>query len=608
MRLLPAAAFVLSIVPALLLLASAPFNPDEVESFRAIRWVASGLVPFRDFWEHHLPLHWVLLSPFASLTRPAAVESLLLLRVAPLPLIAATLVAAFLVLRRAGVSRGASLLGLSLFFLAIHRSVVEIRIDVTMNLFLLVGLLALTWDAREGKGRPALLFLGGISLGFACLASQRAIPIALAGTATGALVAATQRLPASWRRAGRAFLPAVAGLAATALATLAAASLAGALPALLEQCFRLNFLYERLGSPLAAGPSALAWAGRFLARPGAVALVVLATAGTILGIRDRGLRPLTVAAALLAVTQAVLLYGIRSPFPYQFQTLFWFFALLSAVALEALMRLGRRVAVAVACSGGVLALAGMALALQAVRWDVMAETLAHQDHVLRTIERASPPGSVVLEGCGFAVNRVPAMKTWFLPSLVRELMAAGVLPRATPAELVASRVALVVADSRLLATVKDDPALGPFVARNFFPLERFVWVPAPNALLGPGERLEWTVLSDGPHRLVEAPFLVSHPWFPSPWAFPFQRPRTSAAYRFDVRRLPPAEPGALRFLLDGAPLEPGPNGLVSLGYGSRLVVENTSPAARALLVLPAAFPVVFDAPFPSSFIEPGLEF
>lgn len=608
MRLFPPAAFVLALLPALLLLPSAPFNPDEVESFRATRWVAEGLVPFRDFWEHHLPLHWFLLSPFAPLTGSASVESFLLLRLAQLPLLAATLFAAARALARAGVSRAASLFGLSLFFLAIHRSVVEIRIDVTMNLFLLVGLLALTWDAPEKRGRPALLLLGGVSLGLACLASQRAIPVALAGTVTGAVAVAVQRLPAGLRRSGQALLLAVAGLAAVATATLTAAYLTGALPALWEQCFRLNYLYERLGPTTAAGPSTLDWASRFLARPGAVALVVLAAAGTVLGLRDRSLRPLTASVALFAVTSAGLLYGIRSPFPYQFQTLFWFLALLSAVGLDALMRASRRVAVAAACIATTFALAGMVLALRAVRWDVMSDTIAHQDHVLRTIERASPPGSVVLEGCGFAVNRVPALETWFLPSLARELMSAGALHAATPADLVARRVALVVADSRLLATIKDDPSLGPFVARNFFPLERFVWLPAPNALLGPGGRAEWTVLSDGPHRFVEAPFLVSHPWFTNPWAFPFQRPRTSAAYRFDIRTLPTPDVGALRILLDGVPITPGPRTLVTLTSGSRLVVENASPSARAILVVPAAFPVVFDAPHPSSFIEPGLEF
>lgn len=608
MRILPAAAFVLALLPAFLLLHAAPFNPDEVESFRATRWIASGLVPFRDFWEHHLPLHWILLSPFAPLTRSATAESFLLLRLAQVPLIAATVFAASCLLARAGVSRAASLFGLSFFFLTIHRSVVEIRIDVTMNLFLLAGLLALTWDAREGKGRPSLLFLGGASLGLACLASQRAIPIALVGVATGALAVAVRRLPGGWRRAGLALLLATAGLLATALLTLAVAQVAGALPALWEQCFRQNFLYERLGSQTPAGPTALAWAGRFLARPGAVALVVLAAVGTVLGLRDGRLRPLTCVAALLAVAQAGLLSGIRSPFPYQFQTLFWFLALLSAVGLEASMRTGRRVAVAVASLSAVLALAGMVLALQAVRWGVMAETLAHQDHVLRAVERASPPGSVVLEGCGFAVNRAPAMETWFLPSLARELMSAGVLPVPTPAELVARRVALVVADSRLLSTIKDDPSLGPFVARNFFPLERFVWAPAPNALLLPGERVEWTVLSGGPHRFVEVPFLVRHPWFTTPWSFPFQRPRTASAYRFDVRKLPPPDPEALRFRLDGVPLAPGPGGLAGLKAGSHFVAENVSTTARVLLVLPAAFPVVFDAPYPSTYIEPGLEF
>ncbi|MBI5446860.1 MAG: hypothetical protein HY900_37305, partial [Deltaproteobacteria bacterium] len=478
MRPLPAAAFLLSLLPALLLLLMAPFNPDELESFRATRWIASGLVPFRDFWEHHLPLHWLLLSPFARLTRSATVESLVLLRVAQLPLLAATRLVVGRMLRRAGVSRAANLFGVSFFFLAIHRSVVEIRIDVTMNLFLLAGLLALTWDAGETEGRPALPFLGGVSLGLACLASQRAIPVALVAAATAPVSAWALGLPFRPRRFGQAPLLAMAGLLTTALLTLAAAHIAGALPALWEQCFRQNFLYERLSSHTAAGPSALDWTRRFLSRPGAVALVVLAVTGAVLGPRDSRLRPHAATAAILAVTQAGLLFTIRSPFPYQFQTLFWFLALLSAVALEGLMRAGRRVAIVVTSGAAAIVVAGTFLAIQAVRWGVMAETVAHQDHVLRTVERVSHPGSVVLEGCGFAVNRVPAMKTWFLPRLARDLMAAGVLPAPTPSELTARRVALVIADSRLLATVKDDASLGPFVARNFFPLERFIWVPA----------------------------------------------------------------------------------------------------------------------------------
>ncbi|HRY44920.1 MAG TPA: hypothetical protein P5164_13335 [Thermoanaerobaculia bacterium] len=608
MRLFPWAALVLSLLPPFLLLLAAPFNPDEVEYFRASRWVGEGLVPFRDFWEHHLPLHFVLLAPVAGLARSAAVESLLLLRGAQLPLLIATVLVAARLLSRAGVSRAASLLGLSCFFLAVHRSVVEIRIDVTMNLFLLAGLLALTREDDGGGARPAPLVFGGMLLGLACLASQRAMPAVLVALAASAASDAASANAVSWRRIARRPLAAAAGLAVTALVTLGLASISSALPELFEQCFRLNVLYEKLPSGTVSGPSAVYWLARFLHRPGAVTLIVLGAAGALLGMRQARTRRLSTVVAILAAAQVILLFSIRSPFPYQFQTLFWLLAILAAVTVDALMRIGRRSAVVVASAAALLALVGMTAAVRAVRWPVLAETLAHQDHVLRSIDRLTRPGSVVLEGCGFAVNRRPALETWFLPSLARDLMAAGILESPTVKELESRRVALVVADSRLLSTAMTTKALGAFVARNFFPLERFVWVPSPNARLQPGERTEWTILAGGAYRVVEVPHRLLHPWFESPWSFPFQRAKDGSAFRLDVSKLRPPDSAEVRLLLDGVPLDSGPDGRVVLEAGARLVAENTSGLLRAVLVAPAGHRVFLDAPYPSTYIEPNLEF
>src|SRR5436305_15332505 len=41
-----------------------PLVWDEIEFFRATDWVRRGLVPYRDFWEHHTPLQWFLFAPF----------------------------------------------------------------------------------------------------------------------------------------------------------------------------------------------------------------------------------------------------------------------------------------------------------------------------------------------------------------------------------------------------------------------------------------------------------------------------------------------------------------------------------------------------------------
>ncbi len=608
MRLFPAAAFILSLLPPSLLLLAAPFNPDEVEYFRASRWVGEGLVPFRDFWEHHLPLHFLLLAPVTPCARSATVESLLLFRVSQLPILIATVLVAARLLSRAGVSRAASLLGVSCFFLAIHRSVVEIRIDVTMNLFLLAGLLALTHEGDGGGPRPASSLFGGLLLGLACLASQRAMPTALVALAATSVPELTSGGAVGLKRLAGRFLPAAAGLGVMAMVTLAAALASGALPGLWEQCFRLNLLYERLPSSAAAGPSALDWLGRFLHRPGAVALLALGASGALLGIRESRTRRLSTVVAILAAAQVVLLLTIRSPFPYQFQTLFWLLAILAAVTFDALMRIGRRSAVGVTTAAALLALVGMLLAVRAVRWPMLAETLAHQDHVLRTVDRLTPPGSVVLEGCGFAVNRRPALKTWFLPSLARDLMNAGIVESPSRAELESRRVALVVADSRLLATAMQTKALGAFVARSFFPLERFIWVPAPNARLQPGERVEWTVLESGAYRVVELPYEQLHPWFERPWSFPFQMPKDGSAFRLQVAKLRPPGPAEVRLLLDGEPLDSGPDGHAVLVAGSRLVAENASGTTRAVLVAPAIHHVLLDAPFPSTYIEPGLEF
>src|SRR5262249_28450123 len=40
-------------------------DPDESEHLHAAWLVASGLVPFRDFWDHHAPLFFYLMAPVA---------------------------------------------------------------------------------------------------------------------------------------------------------------------------------------------------------------------------------------------------------------------------------------------------------------------------------------------------------------------------------------------------------------------------------------------------------------------------------------------------------------------------------------------------------------
>src|SRR5436309_3500741 len=81
-----------------------PIVWDEIEFFRATDWVRRGLVPYRDFWEHHTPLQWFVFAPVTALTNSPGVSAILLMRWAQLPL----WIVAFVLLRgwmrRAGVS------------------------------------------------------------------------------------------------------------------------------------------------------------------------------------------------------------------------------------------------------------------------------------------------------------------------------------------------------------------------------------------------------------------------------------------------------------------------------------------------------------------------
>ena len=63
-----------------------PLNWDEVEFFRATDWVRQGLVPFRDFWEHHTPLQWFVFAPFTALTKSPGAAAIIWMRWVQVPL------------------------------------------------------------------------------------------------------------------------------------------------------------------------------------------------------------------------------------------------------------------------------------------------------------------------------------------------------------------------------------------------------------------------------------------------------------------------------------------------------------------------------------------
>ncbi|MDE2027579.1 MAG: hypothetical protein KGK03_06840 [Candidatus Omnitrophica bacterium] len=62
---------VLNILLILIYWRALPIDEDEIEHLHCSWLVAQGLIPFRDFWQHHSPLLWVVLAPIMGLLKPS---------------------------------------------------------------------------------------------------------------------------------------------------------------------------------------------------------------------------------------------------------------------------------------------------------------------------------------------------------------------------------------------------------------------------------------------------------------------------------------------------------------------------------------------------------
>src|SRR5712664_1741915 len=128
-----------------------PLVWDEIEFFRATDWVRQGLVPYRDFWEHHTPLQWFLYAPIAALTHSPGAPAIIFMRFAQIPLWIATFALLMRWMERAGIvrwARGTAIavaLCSSLFMLP----AVEYRVD-TLGCFLLILAIYLVQRMDDG--------------------------------------------------------------------------------------------------------------------------------------------------------------------------------------------------------------------------------------------------------------------------------------------------------------------------------------------------------------------------------------------------------------------------------------------------------------------------
>lgn len=191
--------FLLAAIAALLIarvpiIAVRAFDNDEFEHAHAAWSVFRGLLPYKDFFEHHTPWYYFTLSPFfrwfsVDQSFDSARHFLLFGRLLSLALTALAAVLVFLIGRR-GTSHRVGLLA-ALFFVAgpvlIHKTL-EIRPDVPA-LLLFIGALWLLLHGLRAPETPRVRQLGwflggGLCLGAAVMCTQKTL-FALPGAFLG---------------------------------------------------------------------------------------------------------------------------------------------------------------------------------------------------------------------------------------------------------------------------------------------------------------------------------------------------------------------------------------------------------------------------------------
>lgn len=413
-----------------------PIAWDEIEYFRATDWVARGLVPYRDFWEHHSPLQWFVFAPVAAMTSSPGVSAILAMRWAQLPLLVATFVLLAKWMRREGASELAARMAVLLAICStlFTLGAIEYRVDVLGCALYVAG-----------------LFFGGWAGGAAlCLA-------AFANVRLGPLIVVTILLS---RTRWRAMAGAAAAFVACSIYFVATSSAAIAV----RRVWTENYLADKLSvepsMPLLrrlAAPFGFVGGGFDPAAvdAGTIVIFLAGLAGLFLK-RDR--------TAILQIANIAFVASMKAVYHYHFMIVILLALPFVAAVVERLPR--RAVAAIVAVAIAVSAFASVFRGKEA--------DLDYQDFVMREIHRRTPPGARVFDGVGWAIRREPAYRYWFLAQNVRTLEARGVFE---PYDIAARPPDAVVLSIPTRAWLGGHREQAEFVRRNYRPVLRELWLP-----------------------------------------------------------------------------------------------------------------------------------
>jgi hypothetical protein len=566
------------------LLRGHPISWDEIEFFRATRWTAQGRVPFRDFWEHHLPLQWIVFAPAARwLAQGPGVEAILAMRIAQLPLLAMT----FLLLARiAGRDRtDLSFIGVvALLFCSplFANAALEYRVD-TLGVALLVAGLATA--VRQGSAWPWPI--AGALLALAVLANMRLAPLVIVLAVLLAVIDP---------REGRvAFRPATllmtGGVFPVAAAFVLWLHFTGAWSSFVEGVFEYNRISNAMIEEIASGSRMDLLLSAFHNRDaGILAVVVLAVIGMLS--RTASLRrPDAVhLTGFLAIASLGLVLATGVQYPYHLLTTFVLLLPASMRGLEAVLVPGRRPRWA----GIVIAVAWIACGVQTthVFRAGFGERIRYEDEVMTAVDTWTSPGATVLDGVGYALRREPAQHYWFLPAGVRVLSAQGRLQTADLEQFLANPPGAIIYGVRLRSWFQEKQAVQAWAMRHYAPLYRDLWLPAPSAVLdGQPGSVRWVVPARGRYRIVFSPLLARHPWLSRPHEYLVMDGDVAAGMEIPIARLPRGSSEGLRWMVKGRERRPE-RGVLMLEKSDHLELHAPAGLRGGLMLVPEGIDVL----------------
>jgi len=142
----------------------AGLNMDEAEHLHCAWMVGQGMVPFRDFWQHHSPLLWVLLAPAMKAIKPSAA----IFEISRLFSLGVFLLIVLVGWRIARKAWGDKAHLPSYLFMVLSASIMgeyfTLRPDLYLTLFLLIGVYV---SLAIPQGRLFPVFIAGVCVGLA---------------------------------------------------------------------------------------------------------------------------------------------------------------------------------------------------------------------------------------------------------------------------------------------------------------------------------------------------------------------------------------------------------------------------------------------------------